>query len=193
MLDSAISLGRNFVYSSKGKLSSEFIKAIQANKMVASLLGLSVPVIVGASTQPINRYLTKLRTGKEGFVGVKGEKADNSGNFVLSKVILGPLIAASMFATIGKNPLSKLQFSGLIPGVAQLKVIYSCTILSRIFAARDKNELRETCIKDTLGFANWLILGSFVSKLVAKTMNKDINIINYACCNSIEISGPADY
>ena len=49
--------------------------------------------------------------------------------------------------------------------------------MSRILAARDKNEARESAIKDSLGFANWLILGGFVSKLAAKAFNK--GIINY--------------
>lgn len=59
----------------------------------------------------------------------------------------------------------------------QFKFIYGMTIMSRIFAARDKNETRESVIKDTLGFANWLILGGFVSKLAAKAFDK--NIVNY--------------
>ena len=177
MVDNFISLGRNFAHTANGKLDSTFIKAIRSNKMAASLLGLSIPFIIGTSTQPINRYLTKLRTGKEGFVGIQGEKADTSGNFGLLKFICAPAAAIGAISTIGKNPINKLQFSGLIPGVAQLKLLYGCTIASRILSSRDKNELRETCIKDTFGFVNWLILGGFVSKLIANKLDK--NIMNY--------------
>ena len=177
MVENFISLGRNFTRVSEGKLNNEFIKAVRNNKMAASLLGLSIPFIIGTSTQPINRYLTKLRTGKEGFVGIQGEKADNSGSFGLWKLLLAPAAAIGAISTIGKNPISKLQFTGLIPGVAQLKLLYGFTIASRILSARDKNELRETCLKDTFGFVNWLILGGFVSKLVANKLDK--NIMNY--------------
>ena len=37
-------------------------------------------------------------------------------------------------------------------------------------SARDKDELRECVIKDTLGFTNWLILGGMVSKLTARAL-----------------------
>ena len=59
----------------------------------------------------------------------------------------------------------------------QFKFIYGMTIMSRIFAARDKNETRESVIKDTLGFANWLILGGFVSKLAAKAFDKNAGVL----------------
>lgn len=177
LVDHFVSLGRNFTSVADGKVSEDFVKSLKSNKMAASLAGLTVPLIIALSTQPLNRYLTKLRTGKEGFVGVQGEQADTSGNFGLQKIVACAALSAASLATIGKNPITKLQFSGLIPNISQFKLIYGLTIGSRILSARDKNELRETCIKDSLGFANWLILGGFVSKLVARALDK--NIMNY--------------
>ena len=49
-------------------------------------------------------------------------------------------------------------------------VLYGLTIGSRFLSARDSNELRESVIKDTLGFTNWLILGGMVSKLTARAL-----------------------
>lgn len=46
--------------------------------------------------------------------------------------------------------------------------------MSRFLSARNDNELTESTIKDTLGFANWLILGNFVQKLVAQSLDKSL-------------------
>ena len=46
--------------------------------------------------------------------------------------------------------------------------------MSRFLASRNDNELTESTIKDTLGFANWLILGNFVQKLVAQGLDKSL-------------------
>ena len=60
----------------------------------------------------------------------------------------------------------------------QFKFIYGVTIMSRFMAARDKDELRESVVKDVLGFFNWLVLGNFVSKMTANAI--DQNLINYS-------------
>lgn len=46
--------------------------------------------------------------------------------------------------------------------------------MSRFLSSRNDNELKECSIKDTLGFANWLILGNFVQKLVAQALDKSL-------------------
>lgn len=184
--------------SQKGKTEAilsdaEFISKIKGLKKYTAAAGLAVPVIIGMSTQPINRYLTKKRTGSDGFVGVEGREPDKSTKFKIERTVLGVALGSAMIATILKNPLelykkstfkkalkeigSALQYKGLVPTMDQFKFIYGMTIMSRLFAVRDKNEMRESTIKDTLGFANWLILGGFVSKIVAKLFNKDT--LNY--------------
>lgn len=157
----------------------EFLESLKKIKTRTALGGLAVPVAIGMSLQPLNAYMTKKRTGKEGFVGVEGREPDKSTGFKVLKTGMGAGIAAAMLRTIGpyKEILPKLQYKGLVPTLPQFKLIYSMTILSRMMAARDKDELRESTIKDTLGFVNWLILGGFVSKLAAKGFNKDL--INY--------------
>ncbi len=169
----------------------KFVKGIQNKKVATVAAGLAIPVTIGVSAQPLNRYLTKKRTGSDGFVGVEGREPDHSAKFKAGKIVLGLLMGSAMISTILKHPmdlytnirsagkelLSKLQYRSMVPTLDQFKFIYGMTIMSRIFAARDKNEVRESAIKDSLGFANWLILGGIVSKLSAKAFKK--GIINY--------------
>lgn len=170
--------------------SNVFIKSLKKSKMGASLLGIAIAMGIGASVQPFNVWLTKKRTGKEGFVGVEGCNQDKSKNFTASKLAAAGGFLAFAYATIVDNifktPLKKqmgqffnrMQFNGIVPSIPQLKAVYAFTIASRLMAARDKNELRESLTKDFIGFVNWLILGDFVQKIVANASNK--NLTNYS-------------
>jgi hypothetical protein len=152
-----------------------FIQAMKKLDKRTSIFGLAIAGLVGISVQPLNIYLTKLKTGKDGFVGVEGREADKSNGFKILKGAVALLASIGILSSISKKPseiFKKVQFKGLIPTLNQFKLIYGMTLASRIFAARDKNELRETSIKDSLGFLNWFILGSFVSKLVAAGLEK---------------------
>ena len=152
-----------------------FIKAMKKLNAKTSILGLAIASLIGISAQPFNMYLTKKKTGKEGFVGVEGREPDKSNGFKILKTAIATTVALGVLAAIGKNPseiFRKVQFKGIIPVIDQFKLVYGMTIVSRLFSARDKNELRESSIKDSLGFANWFILGGFVSKLVAAGVEK---------------------
>ena len=184
--DKAAKDGKNIVEDLE-----KFLKGVKNKKLATMAAGLSIPIAIGVSSQPFNRYLTKKRTGSDGFVGVEGREPDKSAGFKVLKTVVGLAMGSAMIATILDKPYqlytkfgkafgelkSKLQYKGMAPTIDQFKLIYGLTITSRIFAARDKNEVRESSIKDSLGFANWLILGGFVSKLAARAFNKDI--INY--------------
>lgn len=150
---------------------NSFVNAMKNLNKRTAILGLGIGAAVGLSLQPINVYITKKKTGKTGFVGVEGKEPDNSTSFKLLKYGVGIAGALAALRTIGKLKASelmkKVQFKGFLPTIDQFKLVYGATIVSRIFSSRDKNELRETSIKDTLGFASWLILGGFVSKFVA--------------------------
>lgn len=152
-----------------------FIKRFKKLNRNKTILGLAASMAVGLSVQPINSYLTKLKTGKEGFVGVEGREPDKSNEFKLLKLCIASIAMLLALRTIGKTPkeiFKNIQFKGFLPTIDQFKLVYGATIASRILSARDKNELRETSIKDSLGFTNWLILGGFVSKLVAAGFEK---------------------
>ena len=168
---------------------NKFIKMLRTSKLKSSLLGVAIAMAVGASVQPFNVWLTKKRTGKDGFVGVEGEKPDTSVKFKVKKTATALGFLAFAYATIVDNVfktpfkkqfgqlLNRLQFNGLIPSMAQFKAVYAFTIASRLFSARSNNELRESETKDFLGFVNWLILGDFVQKAIASLSNN--NLTNY--------------
>lgn len=151
-----------------------FLKAIKSMNVKRSLIGVGVASAVGISAQPLNMYITKKKTGNSGFVG--GGKEDNSTGFKIRKSLVAGLFGAGVLATIGnpKNLIKDLQFKGFTPTIKQFKFIYGVTIMSRFLSSRNDNELKECSIKDTLGFANWLILGNFVQKLVAQGLDKSL-------------------
>lgn len=154
--------------------SNTFIKALKGVNKHASIAGLAIATIIGCSLQPINMYLTKKKTGQSGFVGVEGREPDNSPKFKMLKGVFAGVAGLAVLRSIGNfgEIMSKVRFKGLAPTIPQYKLVYGFTIVSRLLSARDKNELRETSIKDSLGFVNWLILGGFVSKLAAAGIEK---------------------
>jgi len=147
-----------------------------------SILGIGFALIIGLGIQPLNVYLTKKKTGCDGFVGVKGRSKDKSKEFAAAKtgfaaVALGLILRnIGKFSELGKN----LQFKGPIPTLEQFKFIYGAAIVSRLLMTRDKDELREALVRDTVGFVNWLILGGFVTKLTTYWMDKDKSLIKNA-------------
>jgi hypothetical protein len=169
-----------------------FVKALKTMNRNRSLVGVGIASLVGVSTQPLNMYLTKKKTGKSGFVG--GGEEDKSTKFKAKKALAAGLFGAGVLATIGnpKNLVKDLQFKGFTPTIKQFKFIYGVTIMSRFLVARNDNELKEASIKDTLGFANWLILGNFVQKLVAQGLDKTLlkrngkGIINWITSSSLK-------
>ncbi len=176
ILDSIVSVGKA-MHSDKLKSPEnidKFFKALKKMNLRRSILGIAIGSAFGMSVQPLNVYLTKKRTGHSGFVG--GGEEDTSTGFKFRKIIAGLGFGAGTLATIGKlKDLAKnLQFQGKTPTIPQIKFIYGMTIVSRLFAARNDNELRESLFKDFLGFVNLLILGAFVQKGVAKALDKDL-------------------
>lgn len=169
------------------------LTTLKRMNMKRSILGVLIATIVGCSTQPINMWLTKRKTGTEGFVG--GGKKDNSLKFKIDKGIVATLFGAGVLTSIGnpKNLLKNLQFKGFTPTINQLKFIYGATIISRFIAARNENELKEASVKDILGFTNWLILGNFVQKLIVQGWDKSLikqekkgGIINWITSTSLK-------
>lgn len=191
LLDSIYNVSRTFVNEKVGNAFKEskdidtnaYLKSLKRMNLRRSMLGLGIASAVGMSIQPLNIYLTKKKTGSDGFVGVEGRQKDNSAGFKGMKVAAAGIFGGGILATIGmrdgvKGLLKKIQFRGLVPTLDQFKFIYGVTIMSRFLAARDKDELRESVVKDVLGFFNWLVLGNFVAKMTANAM--DQNLLNYS-------------
>ena len=150
-------------------------------------MGFAIASLVGLSVQPLNMYLTKLKTGTDGFVGVEGRSKDTSKGFFGIKCLSSAAFTSMILTTLNMSPLQfikspakfmdKMSFTGKMPTVNQLKGVYGVTIISRIFSARDKDELREVLTKDTLGYLSWLVLGDYINKLTADML--DQSVINY--------------
>ena len=151
-----------------------FVKSFKTFAMRRSLLGLAIGSAIGCCIQPFNIYLTKKKTGSDGFVGVEGREKDNSKGFKALKATAAAAFTAFALATIGrpKDLLKNIQYKSLVPTLNQFKLVYGLTIASRFLAARDKDELREAAVKDTLGFSTWLLLGNFVAKGTLKGLEK---------------------
>lgn len=185
LIENMTALGKAFASKGVENL-GEFTKDLKKIKTASALLGLATTCTIGCSIQPLNTYLTKKRTGKEGFVGVEGREADKSAGFKVMKAGAAAVMGLLAFSSISRKPseiLNKIQFSSMLPNINQFKMIYGMTIMSRFLSARDKNELRESTIKDSLGFANWLILGGFVSKLIARILPDGKSLMNNPVVN----------
>lgn len=179
--------------------SVEVLKSLKRLNINRSVAGLGFAALFGMSVQPINMYLTRKKTGCDGFPGIPGRKKDNSAGFKALKATMALLFGGGMISTImlgdkksaarelsralskterlkefGNKFLAKIQFKGMMPTINQLKFVYGMTITSRLMSARDKDELRESMVKDTLGFLNLLILGGLVTKGVTKLLNKKL-------------------
>lgn len=75
--------------------------------------------------------------------------------------------------------INKLEFNGAATGGNAIKTTYGTLILGRIFAAKDSTELRETNVRDYLGFLSWLVLGGFVAKGVGQMLDSNrTNLFN---------------
>jgi hypothetical protein len=182
LVDNAYKLGKAFsgekvkeaFMQAPDVASNKFLKAMKSMNMNRSLIGVGVATILGMCAQPLNMYLTRRKTGSNAFVG--GGEEDKSFGFKLKKLGVSGLFGAGVLATIGnpKNLLKDIQFKSFTPTLNQFKFIYGITIMSRFMSSRNSNELTEATIKDTLGFAHWLILGNFVQKLVAQGLDKSL-------------------
>ena len=154
-----------------------FIKSFLKYGKAKSIAGFGIAAAVGLSVQPINMYLTKKKTGSDGFVGVEGRTKDTSKGFFAAKVASAVAFSAMILKSIGTGLsgfMDKMAFKGFWPTINQLKGVFGITIISRIFSARDKDELRESLTKDTLGFLSWLILGDIVNKMTAEALDKSV-------------------
>ncbi len=155
-----------------------FVKAMKNFGMRRSLLGLGIASAIGCSIQPFNIYLTKKKTGSDGFVGVEGREKDTSAGFKLLKTGTAAAFGTMVYGLITKfNPknfMPNIQYKGITPTLNQFKLVYGLTIMSRFMVARDKDELREATVKDTLGYLSWLVFGNFVSKGTLKALDKNL-------------------
>ena len=165
------------IQNGKAIKENAYIQKLSRFMKTRSIAGFLIGTGIGMSIQPLNIYLTKKKTGSDGFVGVEGRSKDNSAGFKAMKLGASAGFLGLTMATLGtgfKGFMDKMAFKGFWPTISQLKGIYGLTIISRLMAARDKDELRESLTKDTLGFLSWLVLGDFVNRITAESLDKSV-------------------
>ena len=173
---------------------SKFLSDYHKFGKARTAIGIAIAGIFAIIAQPLNVYLSKKRTGSDGFVGVEGRKKDNSLGFKALKIASGIGMMTIALATMGALPkniknikqipklfLEKNQYKGKNPTINQFKTIFGLAITSRLLTARDRDEHREVVTKDVLGYFNWLILGNIFNKLlIHKFQAKDVNMLKRA-------------
>ena len=156
----------------------KFTSKLKAFGKGRALLGLGAAMMISASFQPINVWITKKRTGSDSFGGDESRARDTSASFKAKKLASMGAMAGIMLTTMKAKPsqfLDRMLFKGTAPTINQFKGLYGTTILSRMWMGRDNDELREINIKSILGYLNWLVLGNFVEKGVVMAMEDKNN------------------
>lgn len=179
LLDNFYNMTKAFKSDKVGENASKFLADYHKFGKSRTAIGVAIAGIFAVIAQPLNVYLSKKRTGTDGFVGVEGRKKDNSLGFKALKLASGLGMMGIALASMGAIPkniknfkqipklfIEKNQYKGKNPTINQFKTVFGLAIASRLFTARDRDEHREVVIKDVLGFFNWLILGNIFNKLI---------------------------
>ncbi len=142
-----------------------------------SALGLLLVMGLAVSVQKINRAITRKQFKAEGAPIYKdfGKKDtqkkmtdDEKKSFKIKKMAAAAGMVGMAFASMMKKPSWKMfEFSNIFPTLDQCRWIASSTFASRMLAAEDENELRESVVRDVASFAGLYFLGDYVKKGVA--------------------------
>ncbi len=192
ILRDSVDLGRKFVHKKEVTANLDGFKKA-ATKMVntKSVLGLAVVFPIAISMQAINRYLTRKKYNVKGapiykdFGKNKEQKEmtpqEKSKFFAYKCLAAAGMVGLAVTSMMKKPSMKMFQFKGMFPTVDQCRWIATATIASRFFAAEDKNELRESVVRDTTCFAGLYFLGDYVAKAAATLIEKvkpDVKLIN---------------
>ena len=145
-----------------------------------SLIGLGIVMSIAVSMQTINRAITRKQFNAEGAPIYKdfgkknaAKKMDENQKkeFFAQKL----LAAAGMFtlaalSMMKKPTINMFQFVGKFPTLDQCRWIAAATFASRMLAAEDKNELRETTVRDMASFSGLYFLGDYAKKGAASAI-----------------------
>lgn len=182
ILRDSIDMGKNVFSANESE--KMIVKLKKLNK-VKTLGALTLSIVLALTNQAINRYITKKRTGSKEFVGNmdyeshigNNSQTDKKKNLNFNKVLASAgfvaMLAKVMNIKNTKDFFKKLEFTGPTTSGNAIKTVYGALILGRFFASKDNTELRETVVRDYLGFLNWLVLGGFVAKGVGNLLDKD--------------------
>ena len=164
---------KNVIAGAVDKYSASLKKLV--NKK--SIIGMFAVMALAVSVQKINRAITRKQFKTEGAPIYKdfGKKQthkkltkEEQKAFGVKKLTSAAGMVAMAAASMMKKPtLAMFQFSNIFPTLDQCRWIASSTFASRMLAAEDTNELRETAVRDIASFAGLYFLGDYVKKAVA--------------------------
>ena len=183
--------GKNIFFTETKQNPNEILSKLKAMNKLRIGIAIPLSMAIAITNQKLNRYLTKKRTGIDNFVGENGyennvkdknEKKKEKGLWA-KKLLSAGIFVFMLTRVMGvKKPMDlikKLEFDGPATSGNAIKTIYGTLILGRIFASKDSTELRETNVRDYLGFLNWLVLGGFVAKGVGQALDpKQAHLFN---------------
>jgi hypothetical protein len=187
LLRDVVNVGQNLFTNPEIKNIDEGLKKISKVNKIKTFGAVGTAIAIALGNQTINRKLTKSKTGIDNFVGdvdyleqVAQKKEKKCGaNFGLMKAGSALAFAGMVLSVIRpkgfKEFTNRLVLTGPSTGGVAIKTIFATLVLGRIAAAKDKTELRETMMRDSACFINWLVLGGFVSKATANLLDKGRN------------------
>ena len=178
-----IDMGRDVFSKSQAEQNILIKKLLKINR-IKSAGALAAASSLGLVNQYINRKITEKRTGTQGFVGdidykdkvaEKKSSKEKSIKFTMEKLAAAMGMALMAIAVMKiKSPkdfMKKLEFTGPVNSGNVIKTVYASTLIGRFLASDNQDELRETVVRDYLGFLNWLVLGGFAAKAAANLMD----------------------
>ena len=143
-------------------------------------MGLGLVIAIAVSIQSINRAITRKQFKAEGAPIYKDfgkkdttQKMDENQKkkFFAKKLASAAGMYGLAAASMMKKPsVGMFQFTGIFPTLDQCRWIASSTFASRMLAAEDENELRETTVRDIASFAGLYFLGDYVKKSAASAI-----------------------
>ena len=191
LLRDQVDLGRKFATKPVGDHIDNFTK--QATKFInkKSLVGLAIIIPLAMSVQALNRRLTRKQFKAKGApiykdFGKKNTHKDlnpqEEKKFFAQKCMAAAgMVGLAVLSMMKKPTMQMFQFKGMFPTVDQCRAIACSTFASRMFAAEDSNELRESTVRDVASFSGLYFLGDYVAKGVATAIEKvkpDVKLLN---------------
>lgn len=191
LLRDQVDLGRTFSHDAVKNNLDKF--AQNAKKMVntKSMMGLAIVLPLAMSMQYINRAITRHKYKKTGAPIYKDFEKDENRVLTpeeqkkLSKtkpVCVASMVGLALLSMMKKPSLEMFQFKGMFPTIDQCRWIATGTFASRMLAAEDPNELRESTVRDIASFSGLYFLGDYASKATAtliEKLDKSVKLLNH--------------
>ena len=188
LMQDTIKFFREFGNAQKGGEKIEMAEfAKQGKKLVRSksLVGLAIVLPLAASMQFINRWITSKVSGFKGApiyedfgkdTNKEVEHNDKKGLLKQKFISISSMLTVGLLSMMKLPSMNMLEFKGIFPTMDQARIISTTTFASRMAAAEDKNELRESTVRDICTFLSLYFLGDYAAKGAATAIEKKTGI-----------------